>query len=113
MQAKQAEQPVAQGCVTKRFSDFAAEQGPLEGKKLALDSILNTEVLFTGYRSRESKYKGNGKPKICLTVQLVLDQEPRIFFTGSEVLASQFEKYEQELPFWATIKKIDKYFTLA
>lgn len=113
MQTEQAEKCPGQGCVRKRFSDFAKEEGPLEGDKVPIASILNMEVLITGYRVQGSKYKGNGKADKCLTVQFEQDGESRVFFTGSEVLVSQFEKYGHELPFWATIKKIDRYYTLS
>lgn len=99
--------------VVKKFSDFAEERGPLDGTKKDLDAILNTEILLTGYRVQPSKfYRKNGSGE-CLTVQFVLDNETHVFFTGSEVLKNQFEKYGSELPFWSTIKKIDKYYTLS
>jgi hypothetical protein len=98
---------------TKRFSDFAAEQGPLEGDKVSINSILNTEVLMTGYRIQDSKYQKNGSSRRCLTVQFERDGDAHVFFTGSEVLAAQFEKYGHELPFLAAIKKIDRYYTLS
>lgn len=97
----------------KRFSDFAEEEGPLDGKKADLDSVLNQEILLLNYRIQDSKfYKRNGSGK-CLTIQFETDNGPRVFFTGSEVLKNQIEKYGQELPFWATIKKIDRYYTLS
>lgn len=39
--------------------------------------------------------------------------EHKIFFTGSAVVMEQLEKYEEELPFQTTLKKIDKYLTLS
>ena len=36
----------------------------------------------------------------------------RIFFTGSGVVISMLEKYEDKIPFITTVKKIDKYYTL-
>ena len=43
--------------VKKRFSDFAEEDGPLEGDKIRIDSILNQEILITGHKVKKSKYK--------------------------------------------------------
>jgi hypothetical protein len=34
-----------------------------------------------------------------------------IIFTGSIVLIDQLEKYKENLPFYTTVKKIDKYYT--
>jgi len=40
------------------------------------------------------------------------DGEKRVFFTGSAVLISQLEKYGPEIPFLATVQRIQRYFTL-
>jgi len=97
----------------KRFSDFAQEDGPLEGGKVRLDSILNVEIQITGYRIQESKYNGKNKTGKCLTVQFEQDGEQRVFFTGSDVLIQQFERYGDEIPFLATVKKVNKHYTLS
>ena len=96
----------------KRFSDFAEEDGPLEGDKLRLDSILNQKILVTGHKVRKSKYKKEGMDQ-CLTVQFEIDGNKKIFFTGSNVLIDQLEKYGHEIPFLATVKKIDRYYTFS
>ena len=96
----------------KRFADFAQEEGPLDGEKVKLDSILNLEIIITGYKIKKSKYGASNSGQ-CLTVQFEQDGKHKIFFTGSEVLMQQFEKYGQEIPFLATIKRIDRYYTLS
>lgn len=99
----------------KRFSDFAEEDGPLEGDKARIDAILNHEILVTGYRIRQSKYSGKNRTGKCLTVQFepVEGGEKRVFFTGSDVLIEQLEKYGEEVPFLTTLKKVDRYYTLS
>ena len=93
-----------------KFSDFATED-VFEGDKLSIDEVLNNEVEIINFKINQSKFqKGTGK---CLTIQVELNNEKRVIFTGSEVLMKQFEKYKDELPFVATIKKIDKYYTLS
>ena len=97
-----------------RFSDFAAHEGPLEGKKVRIDDVLNVEVLITAYRLKESKYQRSSAPD-CLTIQFEYPDRPEekhVIFTGSTVLCDQMRKYKEHLPFLATIKKIDRYFTL-
>lgn len=96
----------------KRFSDFAEEDGPLEGDKVKIDSILNYEIFVTGYKIKKSKYVKEGADQ-CLTVQFEIDEHKKIFFTGSNVLIDQLEKYGHEIPFLATVKKIDKYYTFS
>lgn len=99
----------------KRFSDFAEERGPLEGDKARLDAILNHEILITGYRIQASKYGGKNKSGKCLTIQFEMSEmtEKRVIFTGSDVLIDQMEKYGEHVPFWAIIKKVDRYYTLS
>lgn len=96
----------------KRFADFADEKPSLDGIKTHLDDILNTEIEVIGYRVSVSKYSKNNSGKY-LTIQFVQDGARHIVFTGSDVLINQMEKYAAEIPFYATIKKIDRYYTLA
>lgn len=102
---------MSSGPVAKRFSDFATDDRPLAGDKVKLDNILNQEILITGYRLTESKYGRSNSPK-CLTVQFEKKGKQQVFFTGSGVLINQLEKYQQEIPFLATVRKIERYFTL-
>lgn len=91
-----------------RFSDFAEEEKPLDGDKIKIDDVLNQEIVILGYKVRGSKYpKSSDK---CLTLQVELEGKRRVVFTGSMVLLEQVEKYQDKLPFLATIKKIDRYY---
>jgi len=94
----------------RRFSEFSTETGPLEGDKIRLDDVCNIEISITGYTIRESKYKKNESGKY-LTLQIELDGECRVIFTGSDVLIGQAERYANEMPFVTTIKKINRYYT--
>ena len=98
-----------------RFSDFAEPGGPLEGKKVKIDEILNIEILLRKFTMKESKYQ-KSSAKDCLTVQFEYPDKPgekHVIFTGSGVLIDQLRKYEDKLPFLAVIKKIDRYYTLS
>ena len=96
----------------KRFADFADEHGPLEGSKLKIDEVLNVEIIITGYEIRQSKFIKDNRDKV-MTLQFKILDEMHILFTGSEVLTKQMEKYKEHMPFAATIKRIDKYYTLS
>lgn len=96
------------------FSDFAKEEQALEGDKVKIESILNKEIVITRYKIRDSKYSDNNK--MCVAVQFYQENgekapEKKIFFTGSSVIQDLLVKYEENLPFKTTIKKIDRYFT--
>ena len=95
----------------KRFSDFSQEKGVLEGDKVKIDSVLNQEITIIGYSIKKSRYDKNNSGKY-LTLQYEDEMDKKIIFTGSEVLIEQLEKYKDEIPFKATIKKIDRYYTL-
>jgi hypothetical protein len=98
--------------VPKRFSDFAEEQRPLDGDKIKIEQVLNIEIEILGYRVTRSKYEKNRSGK-CLQLQVDLDGAHKVLFTGSDVLIEQMEKYGHQVPFQATIKKIDRYYTLS
>lgn len=96
----------------RRFCDFSEEDRPLDGEKVAISQIINKEVEITGFRIRASKYEKN-KTGQCLMLQLLVDNEKRVLFTGSDVLIDQMKKYGDNVPFLATIIKIDRYYTLS
>lgn len=96
----------------KRFADFAEEATPLDGDKIKIEQILDQEVLVIGCNIRRSKYEKNRSGK-CLLMQMEIDGEHRVLFTGSDVLIEQMEKYGEQIPFVATIKKIDRFYTLS
>ncbi|MDA8082284.1 MAG: hypothetical protein M0024_01335 [Nitrospiraceae bacterium] len=97
----------------KRFSEFADKDSlPLDGAKMRLDEIINKEITVVGLKVRTSRFKKDGSPK-CLTLQFEIDGQRYVLFTGSTVLTEQMEKYKAEIPFMATIKKIDRYYTFS
>ena len=95
-----------------RFSDFSEETGPLEGDKVKLKNILNKEITVTGYKIRKSNYTKTSGDQY-LTLQFEINEEKRIFFTGSGILIEQIEKYADKIPFITTVKQIDKYYTFS
>jgi len=92
-----------------KFSDFSEEPKKLDGEKVSIDSILNKEILITGFKIGKSKYKENSD---YTTVQFVSDDINHVFFTGSSVIADQIKKYGDKIPFTTTVQKINKYYTL-
>ena len=93
-----------------RFSDFATEEKPLDGKKMGVDAVLNKEILILDFRAgNRSQFKEGG---LYTTIQFEIDSERHVLFTGSEVITDQLQRYKDHLPFVATIRKINKYYTL-
>lgn len=95
-----------------KFSDFATIRAKLEGERIKdITEILNKEVIFTNFVINRSKVQGCEK---YITIQFrETETSPlRIAFTSSLVLIDQFLEYESQLPFMATIKKVNRYLTL-
>lgn len=82
----------------KKFSDFT-EITTLEGDKKKIDDILNQNIIVTGARFSKSRYNKNESRKY-LTLQFKMNGEEKLYviFTGSNVLASQVEKYKDKIP---------------
>lgn len=98
----------------ERFGNFVDnDEKPFSGDKVRLNDLINKEIIILRYKVRPSKYKD--KSDRCATVQFKYneDGEEKIFFTGSSVIISQLEKYEEKLPFLASIRHIDRYYTLS
>jgi hypothetical protein len=103
---------IAEARVLKRFCDFADEPKTLDGEKVRLDDILNREIAVTGFNVKKSKYSKNASGKY-LTLQFQIDGSTKVFFSGSDVLIGQVERYEKEIPFITVIKKINRYYTMS
>ncbi len=90
------------------FSDFSDESKSFEGDKKKIDEILNQEILVLDYVVKDSKQRKDSR---YVTIQFRLNNINYIAFSGSAVLIEQLGKYKDKLPFYAQIKKIDKYYT--
>jgi hypothetical protein len=96
----------------RKFSDFAESPEILDGEKIRIDDVLNRELVVTGFSVRYSKYSKNKSGKY-LTLQVRINDEKRVVFTGSDVLIDQMTKYGNQVPFVAIVKKVDRFYTLA
>lgn len=94
----------------KKFSEFATNT-QLSGDKISIDELLDKEIEVWDFRVGESKF--NVGDKMLLTIQIKVDDEQRVVFTGSNVLKSQLEEYKEYLPFEAKIIKINNYYSFS
>lgn len=67
--------------------------------------------MILAYSIKDSRYSKNVSGKY-LTLQIEIDGKKYVIFTGSDVLIDQMDKYDHELPFQATIRKINRYYSL-
>jgi hypothetical protein len=94
----------------KDFKSFGikAPVNGFTGDKIKIDRILNKRVIIHKYKIEGSKFteKGNGK---CMTVQIEIDSEKRIFFTSSMTLMEMIKQVpETDFPFGASIERVNE-----
>lgn len=95
-----------------KFKDLGIkpESKGLIGDKIKIERVLNREIEVVDYRIEKSKYeaKGNGR---CLYLQIKLNDNNHVVFTGSGVLMNMIDQVLKEhFPFTTTIVKENERF---
>ena len=96
----------------KNFSDLniKVESTSFIGEKIKISKVLNRDIIVLDFKIDESKYPKNKSGKV-LTLQIKVDNEQRIIFTGSDYLISQIQQVtKQDFPFATKIEKNGEYF---
>jgi len=96
----------------KSFKDLGIENkhNTLMGEKIKMDNILNILIYVRDFKIEKSKFTKN-KTGDCLYLQIEVDGEIRIVFTGSDVLINTIREVDKkDLPFSTTIKKLGECF---
>lgn len=93
-----------------KFASFAKNQLPMPGNKKHLDAIINREITVLDYRLRRSTQRDGTE---CLQLQFLMDDEVCVLFTGSSVLINQIKECKDNIPFDATIVKVDRYYSFS
>jgi hypothetical protein len=90
----------------KNFKDLniTATTPAFTGDKIKIERLLNREIQVMDFKIEKSKYeKGNGK---CLTLQVQINNQKHVVFTGSIALMEVIEQVDKkDLPFSTTIIK--------
>lgn len=94
-----------------QFKDFGISiEAPFSGDKIKITKVLNRPIIVKNYKVDESKYERSNNDK-CLCLQIEIDNENHILFSGSRILISQILKVDKSnLPFTATIVKEGEHF---
>ena len=95
----------------KQFSEISHEETRLEGEKVKLDDILNQNVVIHSFTLAQSKFSKNKSGQYATVQFSFFENEKHVFFTGSDVIIDQLQKYKEHMPFKTQIKKINKYYT--
>lgn len=78
------------------------------GKSVQIDDILNKEITVHYFKIVDSTKKEGTK---CLYIQIEVDKEKRLLFSGSKYLLETIKAIkEEDFPFKTTIKKEYKSF---
>ncbi len=87
----------------RKFSDFAADEEHLDGKKQPFSEIVGKQIVIWSSRFLQSQFDSDG----CVMIQFSFteDGEKFVTFTGSKVIIEQIEKYKAQMPFEATIEQ--------
>lgn len=94
-----------------QFKDFGIkpQSKAFEGDKIKIDRILNKKISVHDFKIEQSKYeKGTGK---CLYMQIEVDAQKRVLFTGSASLMDMIQQVDKSnFPFETTIIKENERF---
>ncbi len=92
---------------TKKFSDFGikVESKAFVGKSIDITDVINKEIIVHRYQIDPSKHPK--KPgDMCLTLQIEIDEEMRVVFSGSFYLQQMIQKVSADgFPFQTVIKR--------
>jgi hypothetical protein len=76
------------------------------GKKIEPDSFLNETIIVHYYKSELSKFPKPNHPYV-MTIQITIDNEKRVIFTGSKSLYDVIvQATETDFPFRAKIIRV-------
>ena len=92
----------------KEFNISIPDKG-FTGDKIKMSKILNREIVVHAYKIEDSKvFKDRGTGK-CLCIQISINGEMHIVFTGSSLLQEMIKLIPAEgFPFTTTIMQIDE-----
>ena len=96
----------------KKFSELGIKvpADTLTGDKIKINKILNKEIKVINYKIDDSKFQKNKSGK-CLVLQIEVDNEKRIVFTGSDILIKMIQQVNKEdMPFICMIIKEGEHF---
>lgn len=79
------------------FNDIGIETSSncFVGDKIKIAKILNKDIIIHNFRIEQSKYPKNKSGK-CLHLQIEIDGDKKVLFTGSDILISTMEKVKGE-----------------
>lgn len=95
----------------KKFSDLGIKiETPMTGDKIKLSKVLNRLFILLDFNISDSKFQ-KGKSEKCLKIQIEIDGEKRIIFSGSSILICQIAQMSKsDLPVECTIIQVGEHY---
>lgn len=93
----------------KNFKNFGIKSEPTTfiGDKIQIKKVLGKEIIVEKYDIRNSKHSDFKNDK-CLWLQIILNEEKRVIFTGSLYLMEMIQQVNKDdYPFKTTIVEIE------
>lgn len=93
----------------KQFSEFGIKPTlkSFVGDKIKIEKIIDRPIIIHAFKIAQSNFQKIGKED-CLHLQIEINNEKRVFFSGSLTLINIIKQVPAEsFPFSATIKKQD------
>ena len=99
--------------MSKRFSELGitVENNSLPGEKIKISKVIGKEIVIKDFRIAKSKYD---KTDHCLMMQIEIEGQIKVIFTGSTMLKKQIEQINKEdFPIIATIENTENTYQLS
>lgn len=96
----------------KSFKDFGIKPTKhlFTGDKIKILKVLNKEIIVSNYKVEQSKFPKNKSGNV-MTLQISIEGENAIIFTGSDFLMDQIAQVPDcDMPFATTIVKNGEHF---
>ena len=89
--------------IVRKFSDFAADEEHLDGKKMPFSELVGKQIVVWNSRILQSQYDSES----CVMLQFSFEEEGEKFvaFTASKVIIEQIGKYKAQMPFETKIEQ--------
>ncbi len=94
----------------KQFKNFGIKSEPTTfvGDKIQIKKVLGKEIVVEKYDIKNSKHSDFKNDK-CLCLQIILNEEKRIIFTGSIYLMEMIQQVgKDDFPFKTIIVEVEE-----
>jgi hypothetical protein len=89
----------------KKFSELVGSNVQFNGEKTRLEAVIDKEIIIKNFILLPSKFLDETKE--FAVIEAELDSKPIVLDTGSSTIMQQLKEHKDDMPFAATIKKVE------